>query len=111
MDWSFLSDCVFGVVVCVGGVVCVLCPLSVFFVVCFRLLSFQCDVVIMCVRSQFHVQEARVGVKVLAMKTFVFGFAALSLPCFGSAVEANPVNKVVQSRGVCIWSVPGMRFL
>ena len=30
------------------------------------------------------------------MKTFLFGFAALSLPSFGSAASANPVNKVVQ---------------
>ena len=31
-----------------------------------------------------------------AMKTYSFGFAALSLPSFGSAASANPVNKVVQ---------------
>ena len=31
-----------------------------------------------------------------AMKTFLFGFAALCLPSFGSAASANPVNKVVQ---------------
>ena len=31
-----------------------------------------------------------------AIKTFLFGFAALSLPSFGSAASANPVNKVVQ---------------
>ena len=31
-----------------------------------------------------------------AMKTFLFGFAALSLPSSGSAASANPVNKVVQ---------------
>ena len=30
------------------------------------------------------------------MKTFVFGFAALSLPFSGSAADANPVNKVIQ---------------
>ena len=30
------------------------------------------------------------------MKTFLFGFAALSLSSFGSAASANPVNKVVQ---------------
>jgi len=30
------------------------------------------------------------------MKSFLFGFAALSLPSFGSAAEVNPVNKVVQ---------------
>ena len=30
------------------------------------------------------------------MKTFLFGFAALSLPSSGSAVSANRVNKVVQ---------------
>ena len=30
------------------------------------------------------------------MKTFVFGFAALSLPFIGSAADANPLDKVVQ---------------
>ena len=30
------------------------------------------------------------------MKTYLFGFAASSLPSFGSAPSANPVNKVVQ---------------
>ena len=30
------------------------------------------------------------------MKTFVFGFVALSLPFTGNAADANPVNKVIQ---------------